>query len=201
MSKQLKRARDEDDRSSDGSDDGEDLKDFIVDVAEEEADDERVDTKSSEDLDLIIRESKKLTTDLKATVVGGRVLRDRSTLKKPETYFDHENYRNLMIQETKKEQIAMLKEWAKDGSYVCSILKTLTKKSDADLVDCEYKKAKRALEIPDSDEEDEEEEEEEDDDEEEEEEEDDEEEDDEEDDEDEEEEDADEEEDAEEDEE
>jgi E3 ubiquitin-protein ligase HUWE1 len=153
----MKRLRDEDDdRSSDGSDDGEDLKDFIVDVADA-GDDERVDTKSSEDLDLIIQESKKITSDLKATVVGGRVLRDRSSLKKPETYFDHENYRNLMIQETKKEQIAMLKDWAKEGVYVCPILKTLNKKSDADLVDCEYKKAKRAMELPDTDDEDEEE--------------------------------------------
>ena len=156
----MKRLRDEDDRSSDGSDDGEDLKDFIA--GDEE--DDRVDTKSSEDLDLIINESKKIVEDLKTTVVNGRSLRNRDTLKKPEPYFDHENYKILMIQETKKEQLVLLKEWAKEG-YVCSV--PLTKKSDADLVEAEYRKAKRALEIPDTDDEEEEEEEEEDDDEEE----------------------------------
>jgi hypothetical protein len=156
----MKRLRDDDDRSSDGSDDGEDLKDFIAGHDEEE--DDRVDTKSSEDLDLIINESKKIVEDLKTTVVNGRSLRNRDTLKKPEPYFDHENYKILMIQETKKEQLVLLKEWAKEG-YVCPILSTLTKKSDADLVEAEYRKAKKALEIPDTDDEEEEEEEEEDD--------------------------------------
>lgn len=155
----MKRLRDEDDRSSDGSDDGEDLKDFIA--GDEE--DERVDTKSSEDLDLIINESKKIVVDLKSTVVNGRTLRNRETLKKPETYFDHENYKLLTIQETLKEQIVLLKEWAKDGSYVCPVLSTLSKKSKPEVVEAEYRKAKRALSIPDTDDEEEDEEEEEDD--------------------------------------
>lgn len=173
-------------RSSDGSDNGSDLEGFIVDDAAEDEDDSSAPAADAEnEVDEIVAESKKITEGLSSTVVGGRSLRNRDMIKKPEPFFDAEAYAKIIEAEEKREKIQMLKTWAASGEYVCPILKSLTKKTDSEIVEDEYRKAKRALEIPDTDdEEDDEDEDMDDDDEEEEEEEDDEEEDDEEEDED-----------------
>lgn len=161
-----KRARYEsdDDRSSDGSDDGRDLEGFIVDEPEEGeiVSEESKSIKSADDEELMKKEAEQLTKTINSTVVGGRTLRNRETIKKPTHYFDEENYAKLMAQDDKKEKIAMLKRWAASGEYVCPILSSLTKKTALDVVEEEYRKAKQALEIPDTDDEDEEEEEQED---------------------------------------
>lgn len=152
--KRLRKQKDEDDdRSTDGSDNGSDLEDFLV---ESESDSETEhESKSEDELAIAKKEAEKLTQNISATVVGGRSLRNRETLKKPEVYFDHEAFARINEEDEKKEKIAMLKKWAASGEYVCDVLKTLTKKSSSELVEQEYRKAKRALEIPDTDDEDE----------------------------------------------
>lgn len=150
-----KRRRDpEDDRSSDGDDDGRDLEGFIVDDAAESK--SEVSESKEDDETLQVKEAEKITAGLNTTVVGGRVLRNRAAIKKPEPYFDHAAYEKLMAEDDKKEKIAMLKRWAADGDYVCPVLDTLTKKTPADVVDAEYAKAKEALGLGDSDDEEEE---------------------------------------------
>jgi hypothetical protein len=152
---------DVDDRSSDGSDDGADLEGFIVDEGSD-AEDEAESKPSTEanEVDEVLAESKRITEGLSSTVVGGRTLRNRELIKKPEPFFDAEAYAKLMELEEKREKIQLLKQWAASGEYVCPILKSLTKKTDAEVVEEEYRKAKRALEIPDTDDEEEDEEEE-----------------------------------------
>lgn len=145
----------DDDRSTDGSDNGSDLEDFIV--KDEDDDDEDVAADSSEnEVAVVTAEAKKLTDSLQSTVVGGRSLRNRETLKKPETYFDHEAFERLNADDEKREMISMLKKWASKGEYICPILKELNKKTDASVVEAEYRKAKAALDIPDTDDESEE---------------------------------------------
>ena len=150
-----------DDRSSDGSDAGEDLEGFIVD---EEADATSASAPEDESNEVaeVLKDAAKLTEGLSSSVVGGRSLRNRDTLKKPQTYFDVEMYQKLTEADEVREKIQMLKTWAASGEYVCPILKTLTKKTSPDIVEEEYRKAKAALEIPDTDDEDDEEDEEED---------------------------------------
>lgn len=148
-----------DDRSSDGSDDGADLEGFIL---PDESDHETDQPEEDEDtaLQTALEESKKITEGIQATIVGGRTLRNRETIKPPQYFFDAENFAKIQEMEDKKEKIQMLKSWAASGEYVCPILKSLTKKSSAEVVEEEYRKAKRALDIPDTDDEEEEEEEE-----------------------------------------
>jgi hypothetical protein len=148
---------DVDDRSSDGSDDGADLEGFIV-GDEDDAQDTESGSSAPEDggneVEEVLAESKKITEGISSTVVGGRTLRNREMIKKPEPFFDAEAYAKIMEAEEKREKIQMLKSWAADGEYVCPILKSLTKKTDVEIVEEEYRKAKRALEIPDTDDED-----------------------------------------------
>jgi len=141
-------------RSTDGSDDGEDLKSFIEDFSEEE----EVEIPEEEEETLVLQEAKALTENLQSTVVGGRSLRNRETLKKPEVYFDEKTYAEINAENDKKEQLDMLKKWAKSGEYICPILSTLSKKSSVEVVDEAYRAAKRHLDIPDTDDEEEEEE-------------------------------------------
>lgn len=155
----------DDDRSSDGSDDGKDLEGFIV---EDEIDDEEENHSKpsapedeSNEVAEVLKDAEKLTQGISSTVVGGRTLRNRETLKKPEPYFDVEMYQKLTQADEVREKIQMLKTWASSGEYVCPILKSLTKKTDPQIVEDEYRKAKAALEIPDTDDEDDDEEEEE----------------------------------------
>jgi len=150
---------DVDDRSSDGSDDGADLEGFIVDETSD-AEDEAESKPSTEanEVDEVLAESKRITEGLSSTVVGGRTLRNREMIKKPEPFFDAEAYTKLMELEEKREKIQLLKQWAASGEYECPILKSLTKKTDAAVVEDEYRKAKRALDIPDTDDEEEDEE-------------------------------------------
>ena len=148
-----------DDRSSDGSDDGADLEGFIVEDASDAEDAESGPSASAEgnEVDEVLAESKRITEGLSSTVVGGRTLRNREMIKKPEPFFDAEAYAKIMEAEEKREKIQLLTQWAAEGEYVCPILKSLTKKTDAAIVEEEYRKAKRALEIPDTDDEEEEE--------------------------------------------
>ena len=161
-----KRKREEDDdRSSDGDDDGKDLEGFIIPDEEEisdevEEEEEKPQPTSDDETRAAIEEAQRLTQNLASTVVGGRVLRDRGAIKKPQTYFDTEAYTKLLLEDDKKEKLALLKKWALSGEYIG---KPLNKKSSVEEVDTEYQLAKLALDIPDSDDEEEEEEEEEDD--------------------------------------
>ena len=155
-----KRARYEsdDDRSSDGSDDGRDLEGFIVDEPEEGeiiSDSETASGKTADDEELMKKEAEVLTKAINSTVVGGRTLRNREAIKKPKQYFDEENYAKLMAEDDKKEKIAMLKRWTASGEYVCPVLSKLSKKSPISEVEEEYRKAKEALDIPDTDDEEE----------------------------------------------
>lgn len=154
-----------DSRSTDGSDDGADLEGFIVkdeDNSDNDAEEAEAADDASEDIEAIAKaEAQKITENMKSTTVGGRTLRDRSTIKKPQVFFDEENYKKLLEQEEKREKIMMLKKWAASGEYVCPILASLSKKTSPEVVDEEYRKAKSALEIPDTDDEDDEEDEEE----------------------------------------
>ena len=149
-------------RSSDGSDDGADLEGFIV-GDEDDAQDTESGSSAAEDdgnteVEEVLAESRRITEGISSTVVGGRTLRNREMIKKPEPFFDAEAYSKIMQAEEKREKIQMLKLWAAEGEYVCPILKSLTKKTDGEIVEEEYRKAKRALEIPDTDDEDEDEE-------------------------------------------
>lgn len=150
---------DTDSRSSDGSDDGADLEGFIVGDEDDDKDSETESASAEDDggneVEEVLAESKKITEGISSTVVGGRTLRNREMIKKPEPFFDAEAYAKIMEAEEKREKIQMLKTWAAEGEYVCPILKSLTKKTDAEIVEEEYRKAKRALEIPDTDDEDE----------------------------------------------
>ena len=140
-----------DDRSSDGSDDGADLEGFIVEdnSDNEEGAEESPDTKSGDgnEVEEVVAESKRITEGLSSTVVGGRTLRNREMIKKPEPFFDAEAYAKIVEAEEKREKIQLLKQWAADGEYVCPVLKSLTKKTPAEVVEEEYRKAKRALEV------------------------------------------------------
>jgi hypothetical protein len=149
-----------DDRSSDGSDDGADLEGFIIrDEEGSEGEEENVEESEDAALEAAVEESRRITANLSSSVVGGRSLRNRETIKKPTYFFDAENFAKIQEMEDKKEKIQMLKSWAASGEYVCPILKSLTKKSESETVEEEYRKAKRALDIPDTDDEEDEEEE------------------------------------------
>ena len=135
----------DDERSTDGSDDGASLVDFVVEDSPEDV----VMDEDEDDVEAIVQESKKLTENLKSTVVGGRVLRDRSSIKKPEVYFDAENYMKVVEEADKKERLECLRKWEVSGEYKSPI--AVSKKSSAEQVLEVYKAAKQALDLPDSD--------------------------------------------------
>jgi len=141
---------DEEERSTDGSDDGSDLEDFIV------KEDSKTPSSVEEDEDDDVLPVVEVT----GTVVGGRVLRDRTALKPVERYFDTETYKRLMEQDEARDMLVLLRKWNASGEYSSTV--QLTKKSSLEAIRVEYKKAKAALELPDTDDETEEEEEEED---------------------------------------
>ena len=138
----------DDERSTDGSDDGASLVDFVV---EDSPEDVVMEENDDDDVQAVLEESKALTENLKSTLVNGRVLRDRSAIKKPEVYFDAENYSKVVEEADKKERLECLRKWAASGEYISSVV--LTKKSSAEQVLDVYKAAKEALDLPDSDEE------------------------------------------------
>ena len=150
-----------DTRSTDGSDDGADLEGFIVKDEDHESSEEEKESVEENEVAAIVAETAKLTENLQSTMIGGRTLRARTTLKKPEVYFDHEAYAKITEAEEKREKLMMLQKWMADGSYSSDSAKQLTKKSSAEAVEAEYRKAKRAMEIDDTDDEEEDEEEEE----------------------------------------
>jgi hypothetical protein len=155
-----KRERDEDlesieSRSTDGSDNGSDLEGFVV---------EEEDTPPPpivDDDEEALKEAEKIAANLTVAQVGRYSLRDRSKIRKVETYFDAENAAIIAKDQDKREMIQMLKKWKKSGEYVSE--KEFGKKSTFEEVAEEYLKAKEALGLPDSDIESEEEEEEDDD--------------------------------------
>jgi hypothetical protein len=138
----------EEERSSDGSDDGSDLEDFIV------KEDSKTPSSIEEDEDDDVLPVVEVT----GTVVGGRVLRDRTALKPVERYFDTETYKRLMELDEARDMLVLLRKWSASGDYTSPVV--LTKKSPLETIRAEYKKAKAALELPDTDDEEEEEEEE-----------------------------------------
>jgi len=144
-----KRRFEEDERSTDGSDDGSDLDDFIV----------KEDSKTPSSIEDDIDDDVLPVVEVKGTVVGGRVLRDRTVMKPVERYFDTETYKRLMEQDEARDMLVLLRKWNASGEYTSST--QLTKKSSLEAIRVEYKKAKAALELPDTDDETEEDEEEE----------------------------------------
>ena len=144
----MKRRRDESDsdRSSDGSDDGADLEGFLTDKESSEVE------VAEDDEEVMKKEAEKITATIKGTVVGTRVLRDRSAIKPVTRYFDTEAYERLLVEDEKKEKLAALKKWNGTEGFVLS--SNITKKSSAEDVEVEYRRAKRILDIDDTDEED-----------------------------------------------
>ena len=147
-------------RSTDGSDDGKDLEGFVVD----EEDTETVSTQQDEEK-LALEEAKKFAGEIAEPTSGRYTLRDRSKIRKVEVYFDAENAAIITKNQDKAEMLQLLKEWRASKEYVGEV--ELKKSSSYEQVLEEYKKAKAALELPDSDIEDEDEEDDEDEDEEE----------------------------------
>ena len=155
--KPTKRVRDEDlesieSRSTDGSDNGSDLEGFVV--------DEEDDSPAVPDVDEeqeTLKEAERIAQNLSVAQVGRYSLRDRSKIRKVETYFDAENAALIAKEQDKREMIQLLKKWKKSGEYVTT--KEFGKKSTYEEVVEEYLKAKEALGLPDSDVESEEEEE------------------------------------------
>ena len=145
-----RRHEDEEERSSDGSDSGSDLDDFIV-----KEDDSKTPSSIEEEGDDDVLPVVEVT----GTVVGGRILRDRTAMKPVERYFDTETYKRLMEQDEARDMLVLLRTWSASGDYTSTV--QLTKKSSLEAIRTEYKKAKAALELPDTDDEEEEEEEEE----------------------------------------
>lgn len=129
--------RHEGDRSTDGSDDGSDLEDFIV------KEDSKSPSSVEEGDDDILP-----VVEVTGTVVGGRVLRDRTVLKPVERYFDTETYKRLMEQDEARDMLVLLRKWSASGEYTSPV--QLTKKSSLDAIRTEYRKAKAALELPDT---------------------------------------------------
>jgi hypothetical protein len=155
--KPTKRVRDEDlesieSRSTDGSDNGSDLEGFVV--------DEEDDSPAVQDIDEeqeTLKEAERIAQNLSVAQVGRYSLRDRTKIRKVETYFDAENAAIIAKEQDKREMIQLLKKWKKSGEYVTT--KEFGKKSTYEEVVEEYLKAKEALGLPDSDVESEEEEE------------------------------------------
>ena len=145
-------------RSTDGSDDGKDLEGFVVD----EEDTETVSTQQDEEK-LALEEAKKFAGEIAEPTSGRYTLRDRSKIRKVEVYFDAENAAIITKNQDKAEMLQLLKEWRASKEYVGEV--ELKKSSSYEQVLEEYKKAKAALELPDSDIEDDDEEDDEDDDE------------------------------------
>jgi len=153
-----KREREEDlesieSRSTDGSDNGSDLEGFVVE--EEDSPPPPIIDDDQE----AVKEAEKIAANLAVAQVGKYSLRDRSKIRKVETYFDAENAAIIAKDQDKREMIQMLKKWKKSGEYVTE--KEFGKKSTFEEVSEEYLKAKEAMGLPDSDIESEEEEEEE----------------------------------------
>lgn len=138
----------EEERSTDGSDNGSDLEDFIV----------KEDNKTPSSIEEDDEEEVLPVVEVTGTVVGGRVLRDRTAMKPVERYFDTETYKRLMEQDEARDMLVLLRKWNASGEYTSDVV--LTKKSPLDAIRAEYKKAKVVLELPDTDNESEQEEEE-----------------------------------------
>jgi len=144
-----KRERDEDlesieSRSTDGSDNGSDLEGFVV----EEEDDTPSPPIVDDDKEAL-EEAERIAANLAVAQVGRYSLRDRSKIRKVETYFDAENAAIIAKDQDKREMIQMLKKWKKSGEYMSE--KEFGKKSTFEEVAEEYLKAKEALGLPDSD--------------------------------------------------
>jgi hypothetical protein len=143
-----KRERDEDlesieSRSTDGSDNGSDLEGFVV-----EEEDTPPPPIIDEDAEAL-KEAERIAANLDVAQVGRYSLRDRSKIRKVETYFDAENAAIIAKDQDKREMIQMLKKWKKSGEY--SSEKEFSKKSTFEEVSEEYLIAKAALGLPDSD--------------------------------------------------
>jgi hypothetical protein len=149
LSGSKRRFEEDEERSTDGSDNGSDLEDFIV-----KEDSKTPSSVEDEDDDVLP------VVEVTGTVVGGRVLRDRTAMKPVERYFDTETYKRLMEQDEARDMLVLLRKWNASGEYTSTV--QLTKKSSLEAIRSEYRKAKAALELPDTDDETEEEEEEED---------------------------------------
>lgn len=137
-----KRKREDDERSSDGSDDGSDLKSFI-------APDEDDKTEATHDSEENVAEL--LAPEVTGTVVGGRVLRDRKAMKPVERYFDTETYKRLLEQDEARDMLVLLRKWSEAGSYTPSV--PLTKRTPYEVIVREYRAAKQAMELSDTDDE------------------------------------------------
>lgn len=142
-------------RSTDGSDNGSDLEGFVVD--EEDTSSPKIEASLNEDEEAL-KEAERIAQGLSVAQVGKYCLRDRSKIRKVETYFDKENALLIQKEQDKREMIQLLKKWKKSGEYVTE--KDLGKKSTYEDISEEYYLAKKALNLPDSDIESEEEEEE-----------------------------------------
>jgi hypothetical protein len=143
-----RRYEEDEERSTDGSDDGSDLEDFIV----------KEDSKTPSSIEEEEDDEVLPVVEVTGTVVGGRVLRDRTVMKPVERYFDTETYKRLMEQDEARDMLVLLRKWNASGEYTSTV--QLTKKSSLEAIRSEYRKAKAALELPDTDDETEEEEEE-----------------------------------------
>ena len=111
-----KRERDEDlesieSRSTDGSDNGSDLEGFVVE--EEDTPPPPIGDEDEEAL----KEAQRIAANLAVAQVGRYSLRDRSKIRKVETYFDAENAAIIAKDQDKREMIQMLKKWKKSGEY------------------------------------------------------------------------------------
>ncbi len=132
-------------RSTDGSDDGEDLKSFIV----EEVDEKSFVESDHEDEVPAVPE---ILVPKASTVVGGRVLRDRTTIKKPEQYFDVATYRALNQKDDIRDMVRCILKWNESGLF--KLDRVVTNKTPfAELKEI-YRKAKKDMALSDSDDED-----------------------------------------------
>jgi hypothetical protein len=133
LSGSKRRFEEDEERSTDGSDDGSDLEDFIV--KEDSKTPSSVEDEEDDDVLPVV--------EVTGTVVGGRVLRDRTAMKPVERYFDTETYKRLMEQDEARDMLVLLRKWNASGEYTSTV--QLTKKSSLEAIRSEYRKAKAAL--------------------------------------------------------
>lgn len=91
------------------------------DEEEGEEEEEVPSSDGEENVERLLEETQRLTKDLTGTVVGGRVLRDRSKIKPVvDTYWEKygkKEMARLMEIEDKKAMIAAIQAWIKEGLY------------------------------------------------------------------------------------
>lgn len=111
-------------------------------------------------LEIIRKEAEPMISSLNTSVINGRALRNRETIKPAkDVYWEKygkKEFETLLAKEDKKERIATIKQWKKEFavSHPDVEYKQFTKQSTHEEVIEEYKRLAHLFDIPSSDDED-----------------------------------------------